>query len=41
MVVGDGKVFVFSELLNLCTTDDELATVLAHETGHQVSTLLF
>ncbi|KAG7722856.1 hypothetical protein KL929_003883 [Ogataea haglerorum] len=33
-VIGDGKVFVFRSIMQMTPTDDELATVLAHELGH-------
>ncbi|QPG76577.1 hypothetical protein FOA43_003968 [Brettanomyces nanus] len=36
-VIGDGKVFVFRSILPLCRDDDGLATVLAHELGHQLA----
>ncbi|KAK9469896.1 peptidase family M48-domain-containing protein [Lipomyces arxii] len=36
-VLPGGKVFVFSSILPLCKNDDGLATVLAHETAHQVA----
>ncbi|VEU19763.1 DEKNAAC100765 [Brettanomyces naardenensis] len=36
-VIGDGKVFVFRSILPLCKDDDGLATVLAHELGHQLA----
>ncbi|KAK9457031.1 peptidase family M48-domain-containing protein [Dipodascopsis uninucleata] len=36
-VLPGGKVFVFSSILNICQNDDGLATVLAHETAHQVA----
>lgn len=33
-VVPGGKVVVFKKMLDLCSTDDELASVIAHEAGH-------
>ncbi|KAG5363428.1 Mitochondrial metalloendopeptidase OMA1 [Yarrowia sp. B02] len=36
-VMPNGKVFVFSSILPICGDDDGLATVLAHETAHQVA----
>lgn len=36
-VMPGGKVFVFSSMLPICGDDDGLATVLAHETAHQVA----
>ncbi|GMF00160.1 unnamed protein product [Ambrosiozyma monospora] len=36
-VVGNGKVFVFTSILPLAANDDGLATVLAHELGHQLA----
>ena len=36
-VLPTGKVFVFTSILPICKNDDGLATVLAHETGHQVA----
>lgn len=36
-VLPSGKVFVFSSILPVCGNDDGLATVLAHETAHQVA----
>lgn len=35
-VMPGGKVFVFQSLLPVCANTDGLATVLAHETAHQV-----
>lgn len=31
-----GKIFVFTGMLNLCTNDDQLAIVLAHEISHSI-----
>lgn len=36
-VLPSGKVFVFSTILPICGNDDGLATVLSHETAHQVA----
>lgn len=36
-VLPGGKVFVFRSILPICGDDDGLATVLSHETGHQVA----
>lgn len=36
-VLPSGKVFVFNTILPICGNDDGLATVLAHETAHQVA----
>lgn len=36
-VLPSGKVFVFTSILPICHNDDGLATVLAHETGHQLA----
>lgn len=36
-VLPSGKVFVFTSILPICGNDDGLATVLAHETAHQVA----
>ncbi|KAK9451362.1 peptidase family M48-domain-containing protein [Limtongia smithiae] len=36
-VLPGGKVFVFSRILPICANDDGLATVLSHETAHQVA----
>ncbi|CAN6641914.1 mitochondrial metalloendopeptidase Oma1p [Trichomonascus vanleenenianus] len=36
-VLPNGKVFVFTSILPICGNDDGLATVLAHETGHQLA----
>lgn len=36
-VLPSGKVFVFTSILPICQNDDGLATVLAHETGHQLA----
>ncbi|KAK9462947.1 peptidase family M48-domain-containing protein [Lipomyces oligophaga] len=36
-VLPGGKVFVFSSILPLCANDDQLATVLSHETAHQLA----
>lgn len=36
-VLPGGKVFVFRSILPICANDDGLATVLAHETAHQVN----
>jgi Zn-dependent protease with chaperone function len=36
-VLPGGKVFVFRSILPICGNDDGLATVLAHETAHQVN----
>jgi predicted Zn-dependent protease len=36
-VLPGGKVFVFTSILPICHNDDGLATVLAHETGHQLA----
>ncbi|KAJ8101990.1 peptidase M48 [Lipomyces tetrasporus] len=36
-VLPGGKVFVFSSILPICQDDDGLATVLSHETAHQVA----
>lgn len=36
-VLPGGKVFVFRNILPICGNDDGLATVLAHETAHQVN----
>jgi Zn-dependent protease with chaperone function len=36
-VLPGGKVFVFSSILPICGNDDGLATVLSHETAHQVA----
>lgn len=35
-VLPGGKVFVFESILPICKDDDGLATVLSHETAHQV-----
>ncbi|KAK7202562.1 peptidase family M48-domain-containing protein [Myxozyma melibiosi] len=37
MVLPGGKVFVFASMLNLVSNDDQLATVLSHETAHQLA----
>lgn len=36
MVVGDGKIFVFTGMLNLCENDDSLGFVLSHEIAHSI-----
>lgn len=36
-VLPNRRVFVFSSILPICQDDDGLATVLAHETGHQLA----
>ncbi|ANB15763.1 Oma1p [Sugiyamaella lignohabitans] len=36
-VLPGGKVFVFSSILPICKDEDGLATVLSHETAHQVA----
>lgn len=36
MVVGDGKIFVFTGMLNLCENDDQLGFVLSHEIAHSI-----
>jgi metalloendopeptidase OMA1, mitochondrial len=36
-VLPGGKVFAYTGLLNLCSTDDELATVLGHEIAHTLA----
>ncbi|ODQ67789.1 hypothetical protein NADFUDRAFT_80949 [Nadsonia fulvescens var. elongata DSM 6958] len=36
-VLPGGKVFIMSNILSLCGNDDGLATVLSHETAHQVA----
>ncbi|KAK9388128.1 peptidase family M48-domain-containing protein [Lipomyces mesembrius] len=36
-VLPGGKVFVFSSILPICQDDDGLATVLSHETAHQIA----
>lgn len=33
-VLPDGRIFIFTGMLQVCQTDDELATVLAHELSH-------
>lgn len=30
----NGNIFVFTGMLNICTTDDELGMVLGHEISH-------
>lgn len=37
LVLPGGKVFVFRSILPICANKDGLATVLAHETAHQVA----
>lgn len=37
MVLPGGKVFVFRRILPICANKDGLATVLSHETAHQVA----
>lgn len=36
-VLPGGKVFVYSNMLNICQNDDGLATVLSHEFAHQLA----
>ncbi|KAH7586766.1 Mitochondrial metalloendopeptidase OMA1 [Nakaseomyces glabratus] len=36
-VLPNGKVFVFSSMLNICQNDDGIATVLSHEFAHQLA----
>ncbi|KAK9366100.1 peptidase family M48-domain-containing protein [Lipomyces kononenkoae] len=36
-VLPGGKVFVFASILPICQDDDGLATVLSHETAHQIA----
>uniref|UniRef100_A0A8D8SHI8 Metalloendopeptidase OMA1, mitochondrial n=1 Tax=Cacopsylla melanoneura TaxID=428564 RepID=A0A8D8SHI8_9HEMI len=33
-VLPDGRIFIFTGMFEICPTDDELATVLAHELSH-------
>lgn len=35
-VLPEGKIFVFSGMLNICTNDDQLAIVLSHEISHAI-----
>lgn len=37
MVLPGGKVFVYASMLSLTANDDQLATVLSHETAHQLA----
>ena len=37
MCLPGGKIIVFTGLLNLLRSKDELSAVLAHETGHVVA----
>lgn len=36
MVVGDGKIFVFTGMLKHCENDDSLGFVLSHEIAHSI-----
>lgn len=36
MVVGDGRIFVFTGMLNVCENDDSLGFVLSHEIAHSI-----
>lgn len=36
-VLPNGKVFIFSSMLNICQNEDGIATVLSHEFAHQLA----
>lgn len=36
MVIGDGKIFVFTGMFEICENDDSLGFVIAHEIAHSI-----
>ncbi|KAK6463604.1 metalloendopeptidase activity protein [Scheffersomyces coipomensis] len=36
-ILPNGKIFIFSSILDICKNDDGLATVLSHELSHQLA----